>query len=151
MPPIQLDFRSQLTAGPKEVWTWITSADGILREMRPLFRMTMPRGVKRLEDLEIVPGKRLFRSRLYLFGFLPFGYSDLTLLEWSDGVGFVEQSPMTGMKLWRHERTIHPTADGCTLTDKLTFEPRFAKSLVAWFTRRMFEHRHAVLRRNLGS
>lgn len=124
--------------------------EGILREMHPWLRMTAPRGVANLRDVEMRPGTRLFRSRLYLFCMIPCGISDLTLLELTDGVGFVEQSPMTGMRSWRHARTIEPQASGCTLRDELTFEPIFGGAIVAWFVRRMFTHRHAVLRRNLG-
>jgi hypothetical protein len=39
----------------------------------------------------------------------------------------------------------------CILTDRLTFEPRLLPPLVTWFTRRLFTHRHAVLRRRFGS
>lgn len=113
-------------------------------------RMSVPRGLSRLDEADIALGERLFRSRLYLFRVFPFGCSDLTLIEWNRGVGFVEQSPMTGMKLWRHERWIEPTPEGCALTDRLTFEPRFAGPIVSWFVRRLFSHRHAVLRKNLG-
>jgi len=134
---------------PAQAWAWITSVEGILSEMRPWICMTVPRGVSRLDDVAFVPRRPLFRSRMYIFGLVPFGHSDLTLLELTDGVGFVEQSPMTGMKLWRHERSIEPREGGCTLIDELTFEPRVAGPLVAWFVRRIFAHRHAVLRRHL--
>jgi hypothetical protein len=125
----------------------MTSFDGILREMRPWMRMTVPKGLRRLDGEALVPGQPLFRSRLYVFEFIPFGHTDLTLLELTDGRGFVEQSSMTGMKLWRHERWLEPGENGCTLTDRLTFEPRFAAPIVAWYVRRVFTHRHAVLRR----
>jgi hypothetical protein len=96
----------------------------------------------------------MFRSYVFLFGLLPIDYSDMTLMEINPGQGFVEQSPMGSMKLWRHERRIipsssHPTA--VLLVDQLTFQPRMAKRIVGWFIRRVFIHRHGVLKTNLGS
>ena len=58
------------------------------------------------------------------------------------------------MKLWRHERRLldNPKAPGTNiLTDHLTFEPRAVKSLVTWFVRKVFTHRHQVLRKRFGS
>jgi len=81
---------------------------------------------------------------------LPVDYSDLTLLELKHGVGFVEQSPMGSMRLWRHERSIKPLPVGCVVTDALSFERRFAKAISAWVVRQLFRHRHAVLRSKLG-
>lgn len=84
---------------------------------------------------------------------LPIDYSDMTLLELKDGQGFVEQSPMGSMRLWRHERRIVPCPSGSNailLVDQLTFQPRMAKRLVGWFIRRVFIHRHNVLKANFG-
>jgi len=145
---VTLTFESTLFAPRERVWEWITSFDGITAEMRPLFRMTVPRGVRTLADVAVTPGSRLFRSWILLFGFLPIDYSDLTLLELERGRGFVEESPMGSMRLWRHERRILDAADpaAVVLSDRLTFAPRFAPALVRWFIRRAFTHRHAVLR-----
>lgn len=129
----------------------MTSFEGISTEMRSWMRMSVPRGITRLTDIDFVPGKPMFRSWLLLFGLLPVDWSKLTLLELDEGRGFIEQSPMGSMKLWRHERRIEEAEQGCVLLDRLSFEPRFARPLVAWFVRRFFEHRHAVLRRHLGT
>jgi ligand-binding SRPBCC domain-containing protein len=150
MQPIRLEFHSRLAASTDEVWKWITSWKNISMEMRPYFRMTAPKGVTSIEDVNIVPGQPLFRSRVYLFGIIPIDYSDVTLVELDTGRGFVEQSPMGSMRLWRHERRISNGAHGCTLTDVLTFQPRRARRIVAWFIGRVFMHRHAVLKRYLG-
>ena len=149
--PVDLFLESRLAASTETVWEWITSVRGISAEMWPYFRMTAPPEVRSLIDVSVQPGKRLFRSRVFLFGFLPIDYSDLTLLELTPSEGFVEQSPMGSMNLWRHERRIRPDPDGrgVILTDHLTFEPRWARGIVAWFIRRVFRHRHAVLRREL--
>ena len=147
----RLQFQSSLSASPEVVWSWMTSLAGIGAETSPLFSMSAPAGVRHLQDVSIVPGQRLFRSRIRLGGILPVDYSDLTLLELNDGRGFVEQSPMGSMRLWRHERHIEPTSGGgCTLTDQLTFQPRLGGRLSVWVVRQIFEHRHRVLRARLG-
>jgi ligand-binding SRPBCC domain-containing protein len=151
---IELRFESRLDASPEAVWKWITSVQGISAEMWPFFRMTVPHGVYSLADVDFRPGVPLFRSRVFLLGFVPIGYSDLTLLQLVPGEGFVEQSPTPSMKLWRHERRLSPAPareSGVVLSDRLTFEPRWAPSLVSWFIERVFQHRHAVLRSNFGS
>ncbi len=112
--------------------------------------MTAPKGFESIEHSNVVLGKPLFRSKVFLFGFLPIDYSDITLIEFEKGSGFVEQSPMGSMKLWRHERRIIPTPGGCKIIDHLTFEPKMASAFTGWFIRTVFKHRHNVLRKNLN-
>jgi ligand-binding SRPBCC domain-containing protein len=150
---ISLRFESTLRAPAERVWEWITSIEGISTEMWPIFRMTTPRGVRTLGDVKVEPGTRMFRSYVFLFGFLPIDYSDLTLIELDPGSGFVELSPMGSMRSWRHERRItsSPTdPSAVVLVDQLTFEPRFARGFVRWLIRTAFAHRHEVLRARLG-
>jgi len=149
MSQIELSFESEVTASPAEAWEWITSVKGISAEMRPYMRMTMPRDIESINDLDITPGKALFRSRIYLFEFIPMGHSDLTLIEMKEGDGFIEQSPMASMKLWRHERRIVPISNGSRIIDHLTFQPKLAPRIVAWFISAFFNRRHRVIRRNL--
>ena len=73
MPPVQIEFRSRLSAPPAEVWQRITSFKGISAEMFPLMRMSVPRGVKRLTDIDIVPGKPMFRLAGSTLGLVGFG------------------------------------------------------------------------------
>lgn len=146
----RFEISSTVAAAPSEAWQWITSVDGISAELSPYLRMSVPEDVRDLADLELVPGKRLFRSIIYLFGLVPVDYSDLTLLELTQGVGFIEQSPMGSMRLWRHERTIRPLRSGCVVSDVLTFQPRMAMALSSWIVKKLFTHRHAVLRARLG-
>ncbi len=148
--PIILEFSSELAVPPPEVWRWMTSVQGITAEMMPIMKMTVPKHIRDISQTDVQPGQRLFRSYIFLFGFLPFDYSDLTLTEINPGVGFVEESPMGSMKRWRHERTLEAIPIGTRLTDRLTFEPRLARGLTRWFVRRFFEHRHKVLRTRLG-
>ena len=150
MSQVELTYRSELKAPPEKVWRWITSIHGISTELWPLMKMTAPSGVGSITDVEIKPGEPMYKSWILLFGFLPIDRSKVTLVEIREGEGFLEQSPMTGMKQWRHERRIEPSAGGCVLTDRLTFEPRFGTPVVRWFIKKLFEHRHEVLRRELG-
>jgi len=124
--------------------------DGISRELAPILKMTAPRGVASIADLRVQPGERLFRSWMLLFGILPVDRSDLTLLTIEPGKGFLEQSPMLSMKLWRHERRLDASGDGTLLTDRLTFEPRLGSAVTRWFITTVFNHRHRVLRQHLG-
>ena len=149
---ISIRFESKLLARRERIWEWITSVKGISAEMWPFFRMTSPKSVQSLADVQLQPGVRMFRSYIFLFGVLPIDYSDMTLLELTPGVGFIEQSPMGSMKLWRHERHIAPCPSEpgvFLLVDQLTFHPRMARRLVGWFICRVFTHRHKVLRENL--
>jgi ligand-binding SRPBCC domain-containing protein len=151
---ISLNFESRLSASAEQVWDWITSVQGISAEMWPFFRMTVPRHISSLQDLQIKPGTRLFRSYFLLLGVLPVDRSDLTLLELRAGRGFIEQSPMASMRLWRHERFIEPCPSvpgAVLLIDRLTFRPRMARRFVRWFVRQLFNHRHHVLRTRLGN
>jgi ligand-binding SRPBCC domain-containing protein len=148
--PIQFFFESEVAASPADAWKWISSVKCIQAEMWPYFRMTAPKGIESIDDLDVKPGIPLFRSRVYLFGFLPIDHSDMTLIELRDGEGFIEQSPMGSMKLWRHDRRIVPTAQGSRIVDHLTFEPRWARGITTRFIHAVFKHRHKVIRRGLG-
>ena len=152
-PPVRLEFQSTLRASRTELWNRITDIACLRKEMMPFLRMTAPRGVARLRDVQVTPGKPLFRSRILYFGVLPLDYSRVTLISLVFEQGFVEQSPMGSMRAWRHTRQIlsHPeSADALLLRDTLEFEPRFLHSFTVWFVHRFFTHRHSVLRREIG-
>jgi len=146
-----LSFESVLEASPEKAWSWATSMAGIRAELSPIARMTAPRGITSILDLDVKLGTPLIRSWFLLFGFLPVDRSYLTLIELNDGHRFVEQSPMLSMRLWRHERTIDAVAGGSKISDRLTFEPRCSAQVVKWFIAALFRHRHRVLRRELGA
>ncbi|MCY1548748.1 hypothetical protein D9M68_848750 [compost metagenome] len=145
--PITLSFESSLQASPRQVWHWITEVESLREEMRPWLRMSVPAGVRNLEDLAVQPGQQLFTSRLWLFGCVPLGTSRLTLRELTPGVGFIEESPMTGMRLWRHERRLEALDNGTRVIDRLTVEPLFGAPVVRLFLRLFFSGRHRTLRR----
>ena len=97
---IRLTFTSTLRVDRAALWEGITAMEGINDEMRPWLSMGAPPGIRGLQDVPLVPGKPLFRSPLKLFGLLPIGHSDLTLLSLTPAQGFVEASAMTGMRCW---------------------------------------------------
>jgi hypothetical protein len=103
-----ISFQSTLAVSPEAAWAWVSSFDGFSKEMAPILRISAPRHVKDLTLVAFEPGVPMFRSWLNLFGVLPVDYSDLTLLSLPPGIGFVEQSRMGSMKLWRQEREINP-------------------------------------------
>jgi len=144
---IELQFESQLAVSPAQAWRWITNVDDLRGEMRPLLWMSVPWGLRSLEDTGLPIGQPLFTSWLWLFGLLPLGISRLTLRELTPGTGFIEESPMTGMRLWRHERRIEPQTAGVLLIDRLTVEPYFGAAVVKLFLRLFFANRHRVLRK----
>ncbi|GAA6145229.1 hypothetical protein NBRC116585_13470 [Thalassolituus maritimus] len=41
-------YESRVPVSPQVAWEWITSVEGISKEMSPLLRMTAPKGVKKL-------------------------------------------------------------------------------------------------------
>jgi len=145
-----LKFKTRLVASQPEVWAWMTSFEGISKEMAPYMRMTAPKGVTSIKSMSFKPGQRMFRSWILLFGLIPIDYSDLTLESLDEGAGLVEQSPMGSMRLWRHERRLTSVEDGCELSDELTFEPRIAGWLAFRIIRAFFTHRHRNLTRYLG-
>jgi ligand-binding SRPBCC domain-containing protein len=150
MRRVELTFTSDLASPPDRVWSWITSMRGISQELAPILKMTAPKRITDIGDVKVQPGQRLFRSWVLLFGILPIDRSDLTLLRLEAGKGFLEQSPMLSMSLWRHERQLEASGDGTRLTDRLSFEPRFATFVTRWFIRAVFNHRHRVLQQHFG-
>jgi ligand-binding SRPBCC domain-containing protein len=145
-----LVFESRLSVAPAEAWRWMTSVEGVSAELAPVLKMTVPRTANTLISEDVALGQRLFYSWVLLFGFFPVDRMELTLSSIDVGGRFVEESPTLTMKQWRHERSLTPTEGGTVLTDRLTFEAKFGRPLVRWFIGRVFEHRHAVLRRRLG-
>lgn len=149
----EIQVGSELRAGPKEVWERVVTAEGVNAELGPWMRMTVPRGFEDFGIEAVEPGQRIGRSWVLLFGLIPFDYDDLTLVRVDPGHGFLERSSMLSMRLWEHERTIEPQGDGCTVTDRLAWEPRLplAGALLRPVVGAIFRHRHRQLRRHFGS
>jgi ligand-binding SRPBCC domain-containing protein len=148
---IDIAIRTKLSASRAQVWSWITSVDGISKEMRPYLRMTTPKNLPRIVDVKTKLGEVFLHSRVFLFGFIPGGSWHFVLTELTEQDGFVEQSPSTFMKSWRHERRIvddpsDPSA--VILSDHVTFAPKLGAWLSGRFLRHVFAHRHRVLQKH---
>lgn len=148
----ELTISSQLAAPPGVVWDRVTTLQGIRDEMRPLIRMTLPGGIESLDPATVRLGEPLGRSWLLLFGLIPFDYDELCLVRIDPGRGFLERSRMLSQRVWEHERTIEPDAGGCTITDRVAWEPRgplpasWLAPVIGWF----FRHRHSRLLKRFG-
>jgi ligand-binding SRPBCC domain-containing protein len=141
--------RTTAVPAPAEaVWDRVTSIDGINHELRPWMRMTVPRHLRDATLDDLVLGEPAGRSWVLALGVIPFDYDDVTVVERGPGLRFLERSPMGSMRLWQHERYVEPDGDGaCTVTDRLTFEPRVraATRLARGLVERIFAHRHRRL------
>lgn len=149
----EIAVSSVVDADCDRVWERAIDPAGINDELRPLMRMTIPRG---LEDFGLdapSPG-HVGRSWLLLFGLVPFDYDDLTLVRVEPGRGFLERSSMLSMRLWEHERMLEPLGEGsCRVSDRLAWEPRLPLpgSWLRPLVRAIFDHRHRRLMRAFAS
>ena len=145
----EFEISSILPVDADTLWAHCSSMKGVTRELWPLIRMTYPKGAESLAREPIVPGQPLFRSRLLLFGLVPFDRTDLTLVELQPGHRFLERSPMLSQELWEHERRLEPVADGTRITDRLEWRGRFpgASTMFALTVPVLFKWRHRRLRR----
>jgi len=146
----EIAVSSELEAGAEAVWARAIDPAGINDELRPLMRMTVPKGAEDfgLDDAE--PG-HIGRSWIFFLGFLPLDYDDLDIVRVEPGRSFLERSSMLSMRLWEHERTIEPLGESrCRVTDRLAWEPRLPLpgTLLRPLIRFVFNHRHKRLRRS---
>jgi len=149
----EITVASRLGTRPDRVWDRIITAAGINDELRPLMRMTVPRGFERLDPERVELGRPLGRSWVLLFGLIPFDYDEITLVRLEEGRGFLERSQMLTQRTWEHERTLEPTEEnGCLLTDRVRWEPRLGLpgAPLRPLFRAIFRHRHSRLRRRFG-
>lgn len=152
-PPAEITVASRLQARPDRVWDRVITPAGINDELRPVMRMTVPRGFERLDPATVELGRPLGRSWVLLFGLVPVDFDEITLVRLEEGHGFLERSRLLSQRVWEHERTLEPAADGgCLLTDRVRWEPRMG--LPGWplrpLFRAIFRHRHSRLRRRFG-
>jgi ligand-binding SRPBCC domain-containing protein len=146
--------RSVALAAPAEhVWERATTMEGVNAELRPLLRMTVPRGLSDATIADLEPGVPAGRSWLLLGGLIPAGYDDLCLEVIDPPRRFLERSRMSSMEVWQHERAISPRpGGGCVLTDSLTFGLRGPlaripglEALSVRIVRSLFAYRHRRL------
>jgi ligand-binding SRPBCC domain-containing protein len=153
VPAFELTARSRLEAPAERVWEWVSTMAGVNDELAPLFRMTHPAGVDRLDPELAQLGEPAFRSWVLLFGLVPVDYDDITIVRLDPGRGFLERSRLLTQRLWEHERRIAPHDGGrCVLVDRVRHEPRlgFAGRQQSALFRQVFLHRHRRLRRRFG-
>jgi hypothetical protein len=134
------------------VWERVSTIEGVNDELRPIMRMRPPAQARGMVLSDVVPGEPVGRCWMFLFGFLPIDYDDLTLVAVEPGRGFQERSRMLSMRAWEHDRTIEPDGDGCRVRDRLGIEPRLPGMGVVLerIVRALFRHRHRRLRRRFG-
>jgi ligand-binding SRPBCC domain-containing protein len=148
----EITVSSRLDAEPAAVWDRVISPEGINDEMRPYLRMTLPRGVERLDPESVEIGTPIGRSWILLFGLLPFDYDEVCLAQLEPGRSFLERSKMLSQRTWEHERSLEPAGGGCLITDRVGWQPRLGlpgrplRPVIGWF----FRHRHKRLRRRFG-
>jgi ligand-binding SRPBCC domain-containing protein len=153
MPSAEIVVSSRLAASATDAWARVTTPEGINDEMRPYLRMTLPAGAESLDPEHVELGEKIGRSWILLFGLIPFDYDDLVLVELDPGRRFLERSTMLSQRSWEHERTLAPVDGGCTVTDRVRWQPRLGvparllRPSIRWF----FRHRHKRLRRFFGS
>ncbi len=153
MNDAELRVASRVSAPREEVWQRVTTPEGVNGELMPIVRMTLPRGVKRLDLDSVAVGKPIGRCWILLFGLVPIDWDDLVLERLDPPNGFLERSSMLSMRTWEHERRLEPTPDGgCVVRDRVRFEPRLpvpARALLPLY-KTVFRHRHRRLRRHFG-
>jgi ligand-binding SRPBCC domain-containing protein len=153
VPVYEFVARSRLDAPVDAVWARVSTMDGVNDELAPLFRMTHPPELDRLEPGLAELGERAFRSWVLLLGAIPVDYDDVTIVRLDPGRGFLERSPLGTQRLWEHERRLEPAdGGGCAIVDRIRHEPRFplgGRWQSALF-RQVFRHRHRRLRRRFG-
>jgi hypothetical protein len=150
----EISVSTLLAAKPERIWERVITPEGINDEMRPLMRMTWPRGMERgIDPAMIELGEPMGRSWILLGGVLPFDYDEITVVRLDPGRGFLERSRMLSQRVWEHERTLEEQAGGCRVTDRVAWEPRppIPASSLKPLIGRIFRHRHARLRRRFGT
>jgi ligand-binding SRPBCC domain-containing protein len=150
--PAEFTISSLLAAPRERVWERVTTPEGVNAELMPIVRMTLPRGIERLDVASVPVGSPVGRCWLLLFGLIPFDWDDLMLERLEAPSGFHERSTMGSMRVWEHERTLEPVAGGCRVTDRVAFLPRapFPAVWVRPIFRAVFGHRHRRLRAQFG-
>jgi hypothetical protein len=159
-----IEITTRLPAPAAAVWARAVTPEGINDELRPILRMTMPKGVegKSIDDVPV--GETLGRSWILLGGLIPVDYDDLRLVELEkpkegqNPFRFAERSRTATFAVWTHERIVAAAGERvCTVTDRLGWElkpiparlpglARLAAAVVGF----LFRHRHRRLQRHWG-
>jgi hypothetical protein len=154
MRTYSLVFTSELGAPMARVWEVIGTMKGVNDELGPWLSMTAPPEASNLRIEDAPVGEMLFPSWVLLRGVLPIDRHFFRLSEVTPGRGFVENSTSWTERAWEHRRNLEARGEtACSLTDRLTFTPRFGASgpLVERVIAAIFRHRHRVLRRRFAA
>lgn len=157
MGSVEPTFRkvSEVVAPAGTVWELVTTQEGINAELWPYMKMTMPAAFRGKSIGDVSPGTRIGKSVLLLFGVLPFGYDNITVAQIEPGRMFREESAMTGMRRWIHQRTLEPVDGRTRVIDAITFVPRLPipglKRILSVGLAAFFGHRHRRLQRHFAS
>jgi ligand-binding SRPBCC domain-containing protein len=146
---VTFEVTSVVPAPPADVWARVTTFEGVNDELMPIVSMTCPPDLRRIDPATVPVGRPWFRSWILLFGVLPFDWDHLRLTSIDPGRGFHEDSTMLSQRRWVHDRRLEPAADGCRVTDRISFEPRLALlgPLLRPVLQAVFRHRHRRLGR----
>jgi hypothetical protein len=127
--------------------------DGVNAELGPWLVMTAPPEATRTRIDDAPVGQPLFASWVLLGGLVPIDRHHFRLADVQKGRGFVEDSTSWSQARWEHRRFVGARGDNaCTLTDRLTFEPRLGLvgPLLERVVSAIFRRRHRVLRGQFG-
>ncbi|MFT4099770.1 MAG: hypothetical protein QM674_01820 [Burkholderiaceae bacterium] len=142
----QFTFRSELAVSPERFWQSLSLA-AVNEELLPLYRMTASPEILRAPISEWAKREGALKSWILFLGIIPVDRHFFGRIEFTAPTAFVETSSSWLNRSWRHERTAAGTPGGCELTDRISFEPRFAflGPLQKILYVAAFRHRHARL------
>lgn len=144
----RFSIRSELAADSDRVWSHACSMAGVNAELFPL-HMSAPAGARLDASIEL--GRPLMRSVVTLLHCVPIDVHELCLVAVEPGRHFHERSRSLSERRWEHRRTVEPRpGGGSVVEDELRFEPRLLPWLLERVVVRVFERRHAYLRRRFG-
>lgn len=143
---------SYIPAPAQTVWEHAIDPAGFNQELMPFLRMTVPRKLRGIGIDDITLGERIGRSWILFLGVIPVDYDDVVIAEIEPGRRFLETSSMLSMRKWKHERIVSAWGEGCSLTDRVSFELRPTPALIPGskrvataLVRAVFAHRHRRL------
>jgi ligand-binding SRPBCC domain-containing protein len=147
---MRLTAEVTLRANRSEVWAAISTVAGNNRELAPFVRMTDPTHGAPF-DTEPWRVGALVTWQL-LFGVIPIDRHRIELIARTDGSGFRESSSSWWHRVWRHERTLLDSPDGCVVRDSVEMEHRLGvlDPIEGWAVRSTFRRRHRLLQRRFG-
>ncbi len=143
----QFEFQSVLPGVTQaQVWVRVGSWQGVNAELGPVFKMSHPKHMPRVDDVP-ADGQSHFTSTVWLIGIVPMDRHRFTLVDLQSGHYFDELSSNLNMSRWTHKRVLKEVSGGVEVTDYCSFEPRikFMGTLLNLVYRWVFTRRHRRL------